>query len=94
MLEKRQGMKVACPEEIAYRAGFIDTARLEKLASKLSRSSYGAYLLQILRERKVLHTDRSTERRANGSGRPTFRTCDYRATPIVCPSCRSLRCEI
>jgi glucose-1-phosphate thymidylyltransferase len=48
-LEKRQGTKVACPEEIAYRAGYIDGARLEKLAAALSKSGYGAYLLEILR---------------------------------------------
>jgi glucose-1-phosphate thymidylyltransferase len=48
-LEKRQGTKVACPEEIAYRAGYIDGAQLEKLAAALSKSGYGAYLLEILR---------------------------------------------
>jgi len=48
-LEKRQGLKVACPEEIAYRAGYIDAARLAKLAAGLAKSGYGAYLLEILR---------------------------------------------
>jgi glucose-1-phosphate thymidylyltransferase len=48
-LEKRQGTKVACPEEIAYRAGYINGAQLEKLAAALSKSGYGAYLLEILR---------------------------------------------
>lgn len=48
-LEKRQGTKVACPEEIAYRAGYIDGAQLEKLAAPLSKSGYGTYLLEILR---------------------------------------------
>jgi len=52
-LEKRQGMKVACPEEIAYRAGYIDAARLEKLAAGLAKSGYGAYLLEILRGDEV-----------------------------------------
>jgi glucose-1-phosphate thymidylyltransferase len=48
-LEKRQGTKVACPEEIAYRAGYINGAQLEQLAAALSKSGYGAYLLEILR---------------------------------------------
>ena len=47
-LEKRQGMKVACPEEIAYRAGYIDATRLEQLAAGMAKSGYGAYLLDIL----------------------------------------------
>lgn len=50
-LEKRQGLKVACPEEIAYRAGWIDAARLEQLAQPMLRNGYGQYLLQVLRER-------------------------------------------
>jgi glucose-1-phosphate thymidylyltransferase len=48
-IEKRQGLKVCCPEEIAFRAGYIDAARLEQLAAKLAKSGYGAYLLEILR---------------------------------------------
>jgi glucose-1-phosphate thymidylyltransferase len=52
-LEKRQGLKVACPEEIAYRAGYIDAARLEQLAAKLAKSGYGAYLLELLRSDEV-----------------------------------------
>jgi|SRR5665213_535749 len=50
-IENRQGWKVCCPEEIAYRSGFIDAAQLEKLAQPLRRSDYGAYLLGLLRER-------------------------------------------
>jgi glucose-1-phosphate thymidylyltransferase len=50
-LEKRQGLKVACPEEIAYRAGWIDAAQLEQLAAPMLKNSYGQYLMQILREK-------------------------------------------
>lgn len=49
-LEKRQGLKVACPEEIAYRQGWIDAARLETLAAPLAKNGYGQYLQRILRE--------------------------------------------
>jgi len=49
-LESRQGLKVCCPEEIAYRAGFIDASQLQRLAESLGKSSYGAYLLEIIRE--------------------------------------------
>ncbi len=47
-LEKRQGLKVACPEEIAYRKGYISAEQLEKLAQPLRKNGYGQYLLQIL----------------------------------------------
>ncbi len=49
-IEKRQGLKVACPEEIAFRMGYIDGAHLEALALKLKSSGYGEYLLNVLRE--------------------------------------------
>ena len=52
-LEKRQGLKVACPEEIALRCGYIDAAQVQKLAAALSKSGYGAYLLDILRGDEV-----------------------------------------
>jgi glucose-1-phosphate thymidylyltransferase len=48
-IESRQGLKVCCPEEIAYRSGFIDGAQLEQLARALTHSGYGAYLLDLLR---------------------------------------------
>ena len=50
-IEKRQGLKIACPEEIAFRMGHIDASRLEQLAAPLKGSRYGDYLLSILRER-------------------------------------------
>ena len=49
-IERRQGLKIACPEEIAYRLGYIDAARLEVLGSKLARNGYGRYLLALLRD--------------------------------------------
>ncbi len=49
-IEKRQGLKVACPEEIAYRLGYIGAEQMEALAAKLGKSGYGAYLRQILTE--------------------------------------------
>jgi len=50
-LEKRQGLKVACPEEIAFRSGWIDPQQLEALAKPLSKSGYGQYLLKLLSEK-------------------------------------------
>ena len=49
-LEKRQGLKIACPEEIAWRLGYIDDAALETLGRSLSKSGYGQYLLGLLRD--------------------------------------------
>ena len=49
-LEHRQGLKVGCPEEVAYRMGWIDAEQLEHLAQPLRKSGYGNYLLQVLRE--------------------------------------------
>ncbi|MFZ5562445.1 MAG: glucose-1-phosphate thymidylyltransferase RfbA [Thermodesulfobacteriota bacterium] len=48
-IEKRQGLKIACVEEVAYRGGFIDAARLEGLAAAYGKSAYGAYLREVLR---------------------------------------------
>ena len=49
-LEKRQGLKIACPEEIAWRQGLIDSDQLRALAEPLLKSGYGDYLLQIADE--------------------------------------------
>ncbi len=49
-IEQRQGLKIACPEEIAYRMGYLDAADVERLAEPLRKSAYGEYLLRMLRE--------------------------------------------
>jgi len=50
-IERRQGLKIACPEEIAYRMGYIDAVQLERLAGPMKKNSYGQYLLAVLRDR-------------------------------------------
>ena len=50
-IERRQGLKIACPEEIAYRMGYIDAAQLERLAGPMKKNAYGQYLLGVLRDR-------------------------------------------
>ena len=50
-IENRQGLKVACPEEIAWRSGWIDDVRLQALAQPLAKSGYGQYLLRLLKEK-------------------------------------------
>jgi glucose-1-phosphate thymidylyltransferase len=53
-IEHRQGLKVCCPEEIAYRQGWIEATQLEKLATPLARNAYGQYLLQILKHKDAV----------------------------------------
>jgi len=50
-LEKRQGLKIACPEEIAFHLGYISAEQLETLARGMIKNSYGQYLLGVLRDK-------------------------------------------
>lgn len=54
-IEKRQGLKVACPEEIAYRMNYIDAEQVRRLAAPLAKNNYGRYLLRMLEERVVFN---------------------------------------
>lgn len=56
MLEARQGIKIACPEEIAFTKGYIDAEQLQKLAEPLRKSGYGEYLLDVLRQYQELNS--------------------------------------
>ena len=49
-IENRQGLKVACPEEVAFRQGYVDAAQVEKLAQPLAKTGYGQYLLKVIKE--------------------------------------------
>ena len=51
IIERRQGLKICCPEEIAYSSGFIDAAQLKELANALGKNGYGEYLLSVLEDR-------------------------------------------
>ena len=52
-IEQRQGLKIACPEEIAYRGGWIDAQAVQRIAEPLKKNGYGQYLLAMLRERVI-----------------------------------------
>ena len=53
VMEERQGLKIACPEEIAFMKGFIDAAQVEKLANHLLKSSYGQYLMSLIKQDRI-----------------------------------------
>ena len=50
IIQRRQGLKVSCPEEIAYKLGYIDAAQVEAIASGLKQNEYGKYLLNMLND--------------------------------------------
>lgn len=50
-IEKRQGLMVACPEEIAYRSGYITAEQVQTIGQSMQNNGYGSYLLQLLREK-------------------------------------------
>ncbi|HET9578923.1 MAG TPA: sugar phosphate nucleotidyltransferase, partial [Usitatibacter sp.] len=50
-IERRQGLKIACPEEIAYRMGYIGAPQVEKLAAPMKKNAYGRYLLDMLHDK-------------------------------------------
>jgi len=52
-IERRQGLKVACPEEIAFRLGYIGASEVDKLGREMAKNGYGQYLLALLREPDV-----------------------------------------
>ena len=49
VMEERQGLKISCPEEIAYNMGFIDASQVEAIASRLLKSGYGEYLMNLIK---------------------------------------------
>jgi glucose-1-phosphate thymidylyltransferase len=60
-VEQRQGLKISCPEEVAYRMGFIDAAQLAALAEPLAKNGYGRYLLSILEEGEIVRDGGSAD---------------------------------
>jgi glucose-1-phosphate thymidylyltransferase len=66
-LEQRQGLKIACIEEIAYRLGYIDSAQLAYLAAPMAKSSYGRYLLEILNDDAVAAPVQDKQDKRNGT---------------------------
>ena len=54
-IEHRQGFKIACPEEISYRSGFIDIEQMARLAEPLAKNNYGRYLLRLVEDERRSH---------------------------------------
>ena len=71
-IEQRQGLKIGCPEEIAYRRGYIDAEQLERLAVQMEKSSYGQYLLEIARNEEPLDRRRKRLTAVAEEGRRTL----------------------
>ena len=61
-IEERQGLKIACVEEVAYRMGYIDAAQVARLAAPLEKSGYGEYLMQVVAERSAPDFSRKKSR--------------------------------
>ena len=72
ILERRQGLKIACPEEIAWRSGYIDDGQLEAIGNSMGKNGYGQYLLKIL------------NRRSGGQGDPECFFLENQSLPGVC----------
>ncbi len=62
-LEKRQGLKISCPEEIAWRQGWIDAEQLKKIATPLAKSGYGQYLLRIIEDQQAIYWRHAAEKK-------------------------------
>jgi len=71
-IEQRQGLKIGCPEEIAYRRGYIDAEQLERLAVHMEKSSYGQYLLEIARNEEPVDGRRKRLSAVAEEGRRTL----------------------
>jgi glucose-1-phosphate thymidylyltransferase len=71
-IEQRQGLKIGCPEEIAYRRGYIDAEQLEWLAVQMKKSSYGQYLLEIVRSEELVDGRRKRLSAVAEEGRKTL----------------------